>query len=83
LAAGVQSVALVVIQIPAASSKREVGETTVDVAAAERQLIRIGEVKLRPLANVWRSVSSQPLMRAPLMVIGKKRFELLKLLWSK
>src|SRR5262249_15446583 len=30
-----------------------------------------------------RSVSSQPVTRAPWMVMGKKRFELLKLLWSK
>lgn len=53
LTTNVQRIALIVIEEAAAGTEGKVGETAVDTAAAERELIRIGEIKLRVVVDVW------------------------------
>src|SRR4029077_3854477 len=51
LPAEVQRIPLVVIQQPEAVPKRKIREPTINVAEAERQLVRIRQVDLPALAN--------------------------------
>src|ERR1700739_2844425 len=52
LPANVQGIALIVIEVAAPGAKGKVGEPAVDIAAAESELIGIGEVKLRAFAKI-------------------------------
>ena len=84
LATEVQRVALIVVEKTAAAAKRKIGEATVDPAAAKSELVGIRKINMAEVVNAREcKVSSQPLMRAPSMVIGIKISESLKLLWSK
>src|SRR5271170_3906745 len=60
LTADVQGVSLVVIEQAKAITKREVGESAVDVAEAERELIGVRQVDLPAVANAWRAQRQLP-----------------------
>src|SRR5215472_752272 len=64
LAAEVKRVALIVVEKTAAAAKGEICEATVDAAAAESQLIGIGQIKLAAVANARRAQGELPAVDA-------------------
>lgn len=62
--AQVQGVALVVIEEAEAVTKGKVGETTIDVAKGEGELVRIGQVNLSTIADAGRTQRKFPTVDA-------------------
>lgn len=60
LGAEVQGVALVMIEKSATATEREISEAAVDAAASESELIRIGQVELRAIADARGAQSDLP-----------------------